>query len=199
MVTCIDTVSAWPCFVAVCTDSPKLQDVIVLSLLCHHQQCLLFCICTLVQSSHEIVLSSGCISHVHWCVVAVVSDLAWIPECIVLFPGGQHKHWKHRDFHSCSEGTRSTCQEDEGTGDSIQCVCVCVFVDVCMPVLSTCYGTQSQCGVVSTVHVKFQWHSTSNHQQSNNTTRPEVKGTITRLGFEFNPNYADLKSVKGCF
>ncbi len=127
VVTCIDTVSAWPCFVAVCTDSPKLQDVIVLSLLCHHQQCLLFCICTLVQSSHEIVLSSGCISHVHWCVVAVVSDLAWIPECIVLFPGGHHKHWKHRDFnfHSCSEGTCSTCQEDEGTGDSIQCVCVC--------------------------------------------------------------------------
>lgn len=31
-----------------------------------------------------------------------------------------------------------------------------------------------------------------NHQQSHNTTHPEVKGTITRLSFEFNPNDADL-------
>lgn len=36
-------------------------------------------------------------------------------------------------------------------------------------------------------------------QQSNNTTRPEVKGTITRLSFQFNPNDADLKSVKSYF
>uniref|UniRef100_A0A8C2DTC6 Family with sequence similarity 13 member A n=1 Tax=Cyprinus carpio TaxID=7962 RepID=A0A8C2DTC6_CYPCA len=39
----------------------------------------------------------------------------------------------------------------------------------------------------------------SNLIQSNNSTRPEVKGTITRLSFEFNPNDADLKSVKSCF
>lgn len=46
-------------------------------------------------------------------------------ESLVLFPGGQHKHRKHRDgiLQPCSEGTCSTCQEDEGTADSM-----CVYL-----------------------------------------------------------------------
>lgn len=119
VVTCTASVSPWPRIVAVCTDSPKLQDVIALSLFCHHQHHVCFSVfiprkqfllkCSLVMCTDA---SSLC--------VQVLSC-----ESLVLFPGGQHKHRKHRDgiLQPCSEGTCSTCQEDEGTADSM-----CVYL-----------------------------------------------------------------------